>query len=103
MIYNVIVMIIGREEFDCYVFLGNYCDVWVFGVVDVLIGIFVLLEISRVLMKLVKQGWRFWRIIKVCSFGVEEFGFMGFVEWLEENFYIFKECGVVYLNIDVFV
>lgn len=54
-------------------------------------GMVVLKEISRVLGKFMKGGWRLRRIIKLCSFGGEEFGLIGFVEWMEENFLIFKE------------
>ncbi|XP_068739354.1 putative N-acetylated-alpha-linked acidic dipeptidase [Montipora capricornis] len=100
-IYNVIATITGREEPDRYVFFGNHRDAWVYGAADASTGTSLLLETSRVLMKLVKQGWRPRRTIKFCSFGAEEFGLMGSVEWLEENSYIFKERGVAYLNTDV--
>ena len=48
-----------------------------------------------------KKGWRPRRTIKLCSFGGEEFGLMGSVEWMDENSLIFKDRGVVYLNTDV--
>ena len=100
-IYNVIGTITGREEPDRYVFLGNHRDAWVYGAADASTGISVLKETGRVLSRLVNQGWRPRRTIKLCSFGGEEFGLMGSVEWMEENSLIFKDRGVAYLNTDV--
>ncbi|PFX14387.1 putative N-acetylated-alpha-linked acidic dipeptidase isoform X2 [Stylophora pistillata] len=100
-IYNVIGTINGWQEPDRYVFLGNHRDAWVYGAADATTGIAVLKETSRVLGKLLKQGWRPRRTIKLCSFGGEEFGLIGSVEWMEENSLIFKERGVAYLNTDV--
>lgn len=100
-IYNVIGTIIGRQEPDRYIFLGNHRDAWLYGAADASTGISVLKETSRVLGKLLKQDWRPRRTIKLCSFGGEEFGLIGSVEWMEENSLIFKERGVAYLNTDV--
>jgi len=100
-IYNVIATITGREEPDRYVFLGNHRDAWSFGAADASTGLSVLKETSRVLSRLLKQGWRPRRTIKLCSFGGEEFGLIGSVEWMDENSLIFKERGVAYLNTDV--
>lgn len=100
-IYNVIATITGREEPDRYVFLGNHRDAWVYGAADALTGMSVLKETSRVLGELVKEGWRPRRTIKLCSFGGEEFGLVGSIEWMEENSLLFKERGVAYLNTDV--
>lgn len=93
--------ITGREEPDRYVFLGNHRDAWIYGAADASTGISVLKETSRVLSRLVKQGWRPRRTIKLCSFGGEEFGLFGSIEWMEENSLIFKDRGVAYLNTDV--
>lgn len=100
-IYNVIGTINGWQEPDRYVFLGNHRDAWVYGAADATTGMAVLKETSRVLGKLMKGGWRPRRTIKLCSFGGEEFGLIGSVEWMEENSLIFKERGVAYLNTDV--
>ena len=93
--------ITGRLEPDRYVFLGNHRDAWIYGAADATTGISVLTETARVLGLLLKQGWRPRRTIKICSFGGEEFGLIGSVEWMEENSLIFKERGVAYLNTDV--
>lgn len=77
LIYNVIGMIFGKEEFDWYVIVGNYWDLWFFGVVDVLSGIMVMNEVVCVLGIFLKKGWRLWWIIKICSWGGEEFNLIG--------------------------
>ena len=100
-IYNVIGTITGRLEPNRYVFLGNHRDSWVYGAADALTGMSVLTETGRVLGRLLKQGWRPRRTIKLCNFGGEEFGLIGSVEWMEENSLIFKQRGVAYLNTDV--
>lgn len=82
-IYNVIGIIYGCEELDRYVLIGSYWDVWFLGVVDFLSGIVVLLEILCVVSKMFWEGWRFWWILKFCSWGVEEFGLIGLIEWVE--------------------
>lgn len=58
LIYNVIGIIYGCEEFDRYVLIGNYCDVWVYGVIDVFIGIIVIMEIVCVFGEMKNLGWR---------------------------------------------
>lgn len=65
--------------------MGNYWDVWVFGVVDVVSGIFVFMEVLCGLGELLKLGWWFCWIIMFCSWDVEEFFIVGFVEYVEEN------------------
>lgn len=56
-IINVIGQIRGVVEFDCYVFIGNYWDVWVFGVVDVVSGMVVMMELFCGLGEFFKMGW----------------------------------------------
>ena len=41
---------------DRYVLMGNHRDAWMFGAVDPTSGTAVMMEISRVLSSLVKQG-----------------------------------------------
>ena len=93
--------ITGRLEPNRYVFLGNHRDAWIYGAADAMTGMSVLTETGRLLGRLLKQGWRPRRTIKLCNFGGEEFGLIGSVEWMEENSLVFKERGVAYLNTDV--
>ena len=54
--YNVIGTIYGREEPDRWVLIGNHRDSWGFGAVDASSGTSAILEISRGLGELLKQG-----------------------------------------------
>lgn len=55
-IYNVIGTIYGREEPDRWVLIGNHRDAWGFGAVDPSSGTAAMMEISRGLSMLLKQG-----------------------------------------------
>lgn len=102
-IINVIGTINGREEPDRYVLVGNHRDAEFFGAVDASSGSAVLMEMSRILGKLKKLGWRPRRTVKLCSWGAEEFGLIGSVEWVQENAKLLSNRAVVYLNTDVAV
>lgn len=102
-IINVIGTINGREEPDRYVLVGNHRDAEFFGAVDASSGSAVLMEMSRILGKLKNEGWRPRRTVKLCSWGAEEFGLIGSVEWVQENAKLLSNRAVVYLNTDVAV
>ena len=102
-IYNVIGTINGRDEPDRYVLVGNHRDAIFFGAADASSGSATLMEIARVLGKLKGHGWRPRRTIKLCSWGAEEFGLVGSVEWVQENTKLLTNRAVVYLNTDVAV
>ena len=55
-IYNVIGTIYGKEEPDRWVLIGNHRDAWGFGAVDPSSGTATMMEISRGLGILLKQG-----------------------------------------------
>lgn len=102
-IYNVIGTIYGREEPDRYVLIGSHRDAWFFGAADPSSGTAALLEISRAVSRMRREGWRPRRTLKFCSWGAEEFGLIGSIEWVEQNQKILQDRGVVYLNTDVAV
>lgn len=102
-IYNVIGTITGQVEPDRYVLVGNHRDAEFFGAADPASGSAVLMEMSRILGKLKEGGWRPRRTIKLCSWGAEEFGLVGSVEWVQENAKLLANRAVVYLNTDVAV
>lgn len=102
--YNVIGMIRGSLEPDRYVLVGNHRDAWVFGAVDPSSGTAALLELTRVLGKLVKEGkWRPRRTIVFCSWGSEEHSLIGSTEWAEEFARTIGERAVAYINVDIAV
>ena len=102
-IYNVIGTIYGRKEPDRYVLIGSHRDAWFLGAADPSSGTAALLEISRAVSKMLREGWRPRRTLKFCSWGAEEFGLIGSIEWVEQNQKILSDRAVVYLNTDVAV
>ena len=73
------------------------------GAADPSSGTAALLEISRAVSKMLREGWRPRRTLKFCSWGAEEFGLIGSIEWVEQNQKILSDRAVVYLNTDVAV
>ncbi|XP_060583171.1 N-acetylated-alpha-linked acidic dipeptidase 2-like, partial [Ruditapes philippinarum] len=102
--YNAFGMIRGEVEPDRYVMLGNHRDSWVLGAIDPSSGTATMMELSRVLGQLVKEGkWRPRRSIIFCSWGAEEFGLIGSTEWIEENSNVLDFRSVAYINMDIAV
>ena len=67
--------------------IGNHRDAWSFGALDPTSGTAVMLEISRVLMNLkLNKKWQPKRTLIFCSWGAEEYGLIGSVEWVEVDF-----------------
>ncbi|KAK9974900.1 hypothetical protein ABG768_022966 [Culter alburnus] len=101
---NVMGVIRGSVEPDRYVIYGNHRDSWVHGAIDPSSGTAVMLEITRVLGKMVKEGkWRPRRSIIFGSWGAEEFGLIGSAEYTEEYFSKLSERTVAYINVDISV
>ncbi|XP_077570364.1 aminopeptidase NAALADL1 [Stigmatopora nigra] len=101
---NVMGVIRGSVEPDRYVIYGNHRDSWVHGAIDPSSGTSVMLELTRVLGKTVKQGkWRPRRSIIFASWGAEEFGLIGSTEFTEQYFTKLSERTVAYINVDVAV
>ncbi|KAM3824866.1 aminopeptidase NAALADL1 [Vipera latastei] len=101
---NVLGMIRGSVEPDRYVLYGNHRDSWVHGAIDPSSGTAVMLEITRVLGKMVKEGkWRPRRTLIFGSWGAEEFGLIGSTEYTEEFFSKLQERSVAYINVDIAV
>ncbi|XP_071164480.1 N-acetylated-alpha-linked acidic dipeptidase 2-like [Mytilus edulis] len=100
--YNVIGIIRGAIEPDRYVLMGNHRDAWVFGAIDPSSGTAVMKEVSRVMGQLVKsKKWRPRRSIIFCSWGAEEYGLVGSVEWVEQYIKNLAERSLAYLNVDL--
>ncbi|XP_045891609.1 aminopeptidase NAALADL1 [Micropterus dolomieu] len=101
---NVMGVIRGSVEPDRYVIYGNHRDSWVHGAIDPSSGTSVMLELSRVLGRMVKQGkWRPRRSIIFGSWGAEEFGLIGSTEYTEQYFAKLSERAVAYINVDIAV
>ncbi|XP_042343889.1 aminopeptidase NAALADL1 [Plectropomus leopardus] len=101
---NVMGVIRGSVEPDRYVIYGNHRDSWVHGAIDPSSGTAVMLELTRVLSKRVKEGtWRPRRSIIFGSWGAEEFGLIGSAEYAEQYFAKLSERTVAYINVDIAV
>lgn len=101
-VYNVVGVIRGSEEPDRYVLLGNHRDAWIFGAIDPSSGSAAMMELSRVLMQLRNEtGWRPRRSLVFLSWGAEEYGLVGSMEWTEQFGKQLQDRAVAYLNVDM--
>src|SRR5580700_6765105 len=90
----------GAELPDEWVVLGNHRDAWVFGGVDPSSGTASMMELTRALGKLAKEGMRPRRTLVVCSWDGEEVGLTGSTEWGEQFADELRAQAVAYLNVD---
>ena len=74
----------GAELPDEWVVLGNHRDAWVFGGVDPSSGTACMMELTRALGAMTKEGMRPNRTLVVCSWDGEEVGLTGSTEWGEQ-------------------
>jgi len=90
----------GSEFPDEWVVMGNHRDAWVFGGVDAASGTAAMLEFSRALGELKKQGVRPRRTLVLCSWDGEEVALTGSTEWGEQFADELREKAVAYINVD---
>jgi N-acetylated-alpha-linked acidic dipeptidase len=90
----------GAQLPDEWIVLGNHRDAWVFGGVDPSSGTASMMELTRALGKLAKQGMRPRRTIVVCSWDGEEVGLTGSTEWGEQFADELRNKAVAYINVD---
>jgi N-acetylated-alpha-linked acidic dipeptidase len=90
----------GSQAPDEWVILGNHRDAWVYGAVDPSSGTASMLELTRDLGQLLKQGIRPKRTLVFCSWDGEEYALTGSTEWGEQYADELKQKTVAYLNVD---
>lgn len=90
----------GSDLPDEWVVLGNHRDAWVFGGVDPSSGTASMMELTRALGQLKKQGIRPRRTLVICSWDGEEIGLTGSTEWGEQFASELRSKGVTYINVD---
>ncbi|KAJ5390156.1 uncharacterized protein N7496_001224 [Penicillium cataractarum] len=100
-IYNVHGTIIGLEERDKKIIVGNHRDAWCLGSVDPGSGTAVFLEIVRAFGELLTYGWRPLRTIEFVSWDGEEYNLIGSTEHVEKDIDNLRANGYAYLNVDV--
>ena len=90
----------GSEAPGEWVILGNHRDAWVYGAVDPSSGTASMLELTRNLGELLREGIRPKRTLVICSWDGEEYALTGSTEWGEEFADELKQKAVAYLNVD---
>jgi len=90
----------GAELPDEWVVMGNHRDAWVFGGVDPSSGTASMMELTRALGQLAKQGMRPRRTLVICSWDGEEVGLTGSTEWGEQFADELRSKAVAYINVD---
>jgi N-acetylated-alpha-linked acidic dipeptidase len=80
--------------------LGNHRDAWEFGGVDPSSGTASMMEMTRALGQLKRQGVRPKRTIVVCSWDGEEVALTGSTEWGEHFAREIKRKMIAYINVD---
>src|ERR1700676_4218858 len=90
----------GLELPDEWVVLGNHRDAWVFGGVDPSSGTASMMELTRALGQLNREGMRPRRTLVICSWDGEEVGLTGSTEWGEQFADELRAKAVAYINVD---
>jgi N-acetylated-alpha-linked acidic dipeptidase len=90
----------GSEAPNQWVILGNHRDAWVYGAVDPSSGTASMMELTRNLGEMLRQGTRPKRTLVICSWDGEEYALTGSTEWGEEFADELKQKAVAYLNVD---
>ncbi len=90
----------GAEFPDEWILVGNHRDAWEFGGVDPSSGTASMLEMTRALGELKRQGFRPRRTLIACSWDSEEIGLTCSTEWGEQFAADLKRKLVAYLNVD---
>ncbi len=90
----------GEQYPDEWILLGNHRDGWEFGGVDPSSGTASMMEMTRAIGDLTKDGVRPKRTLIVCSWDGEEVGLTGSTEWGEQFEDELKHKLVAYINVD---
>jgi N-acetylated-alpha-linked acidic dipeptidase len=90
----------GAEFPDEWIVMGNHRDAWEFGGVDPSSGTASMLEMTRALGELKRQGTRPRRTLVVCSWDGEEVALTGSTEWGEQFADELQQKAIAYLNVD---
>lgn len=91
----------GTERPDEWVLVGNHRDAWEFGAADPSSGTAAMMEMTRGLGQLAKQGIRPKRTLRFLSWDGEETSFAGSAEWAEQFAHELGQKAVAYVNVDI--
>lgn len=99
-IWNVYGRIVGVEQPEKSIIIGNHRDAWSFGATDPGSGTAIMMEMARIFGDLLARGWRPLRTIEFMSWDAEEYNLIGSTEFVENNLEGLRKDGYVYINID---
>ncbi|RDA92083.1 hypothetical protein CP533_3592 [Ophiocordyceps camponoti-saundersi (nom. inval.)] len=102
-IWNVYGRIIGQEQAQRSVLLGNHRDAWAFGASDPHAGTAVMIELARIFGGLVERGWRPLRTIEFMSWDGATYNLMGSTEFVEKSAERLRDEAYAYINLDAAV
>ena len=98
--YVVEARIRGSERPDEWIALGNHHDAWVFGGVDPSSGTATMMDLTRSLGEMLRNGQRPRRTLVFCAWDGEEVTLTGSTEWGEQFAAELRQKLVAYLNVD---
>jgi N-acetylated-alpha-linked acidic dipeptidase len=98
--YVVEARISGAQFPDEWVLLGNHHDAWEYGGVDPSSGTASMMELTRALGTMLKNGFRPKRTLIFCSWDGEEIGLTGSTEWGEQFADDLRKKLIAYINVD---
>lgn len=90
----------GSELPEEWVVMGNHHDAWVFGGVDPSSGTAAMMELTRSLGRLKRDGARPRRTLVFCAWDGEEVTLTGSTEWGEQFAAELRQKAVAYINVD---
>ena len=102
-IWNVYGRIIGTEQREKKIIIGNHRDSWTFGSADPHSGTAIMMELARIFGDLLSRGWRPLRTIQFMAWDAEEYHLIGSTEYVEQNDELLRTNGVAYINLDTAV
>ncbi|MCJ1441410.1 MAG: hypothetical protein MMC23_001896 [Stictis urceolatum] len=100
-IRNVLGRIVGLEQPENSIIIGNHYDAWCFGAADPGSGTAIFLEMVRLFGDLRKLGWRPRRTIEFASWDAEEYNMVGSTEHVENRIEELRKNAFAYINVDV--
>lgn len=99
-IWNVYGRIVGVEQPEKSIIIGNHRDAWSYGATDPGSGTAIMMELVRIFGDLLDRGWRPLRTIEFMSWDAEEYNLIGSTEFVENKLENLRKDGYVYINID---
>ncbi|PFH61676.1 hypothetical protein XA68_16686 [Ophiocordyceps unilateralis] len=102
-IWNVYGKILGQEQAERSILVGNHRDSWAFGAADPHAGTAVMIELARILGGLIARGWRPLRTIEFMSWDGAAYNLMGSTEFVEKRVQGLREGAYAYINLDAAV